>query len=175
MNFYNAINYDDSVVREQVIKFYDDVFNIRLNQTNPSSKLIDLTGYTSYYFGVEVEHGKWVGDFWTNQMYSMISGLGFPTINIPMRKEKYWKPTYHFYNRLINNHQFDKNVFVRTNKDFTQFIVVRPEVILDEKKNIKSEFIPKNSNIPERFMSFREEHVETYNFIENRFILKSHE
>ncbi len=164
-------NYDDELVRKEVIKFYKKNFNINLGQTNPDSKLIDLTGYTDTYFGVEVERGGWNGNFWENKNYCLISGCEHPTINIPIRKEKYWKPEYFFFRKLIVNESYDKNQFVRTNKDFTQFILIEPQVILDSRKKIITEFIPKNSNEVEKFMSFRKEDVKTYNLIKNKFVL----
>jgi len=165
------INYDDSIVRSQVINFFSKKFNIVLEQTNPDSKIIDLTGYTSHYFGVEVEHGKWVGDFWKNKKYALVSNTGYPTINIPLRKEKYWKKEYYYYNKLYVNEFYDKNIFVRTNIDFTQFILIYPDTILNENKKIITEFIPRNSNVAEKFMSFKKEDVKTYNLIEDKYLL----
>jgi hypothetical protein len=166
-------NFDDILVREQVIKFYKNIFEIQLEQTNPNSKLIDLTGFTDYHFGVEVERGGWKGNYWDIDSYCMISGLGFPTINIPRRKEKYWKKVYTFYNKEYVNKEYDKNQFVRTNKDFTQFILITPDVINDNTKKIITKFTPKNSDELEEFMSFRKEDVKTYNLIDDKFVLDS--
>jgi hypothetical protein len=169
-----VFNYDDHLVRNEVIKFYKKNFKIVLEETNPTHKLIDLTGMTESYFGVEVERGGWTGNFWDNENYSMISGLGFPTINIPRRKEKYWQKKYMFYNKEYINESYKRNQFVRSNRDFSQFIIVPPEVICDEKKKIITSFIPKNSNEVEEFMSFRREHVKTYNLITGKFYLDTH-
>jgi hypothetical protein len=75
------------------------------------------------------------------------------------------------YNKERHNPSFDKNIFVRSNKDFTQMIVIRPETIRDGNKLIRSKFIPNNSNEMEEWLSFRKEHVETYNLINGTWVI----
>jgi hypothetical protein len=168
-------NFNDKPIRDAVIEFFKSHFKIILNETPPERKLIDLTGSTMTDLGVEVEHGKWEGNFWENDSYSLISKQEFRTINIPIRKEKYWMDEYKFYNKIVVNESSKKNIFVRSNKDFTQFIIIKPETIRDEKKLIRTQFQPNNSNEVENWLSFREEDVETYNLVDNKFILKTHE
>lgn len=164
-------NFDDKPIRDAVIEFFESHFSINLNETPPEQKLIDLTGTTITNLGVEVERGNWKGNFWENDSYSLISEQEFRTINIPIRKEKYWKDEYTFRNKNVINNSSRINIFVRSNKDFTQFIVIRPETIRDSEKVVRTKFQPNNSNEVENWLSFKKEHVETYNLIENKFIL----
>ena len=75
-----------------------------------------------------------------------------------------------FYNKLKENVSSTKNIFVRSNIDFTQFIVIRPNVIRDSDKLVRSHFKPSNSNEVEGWLSFRQEHVETYDLKNGRYI-----
>lgn len=169
-------NFNDIPVRNAVIKFFKDHFNVLLEHTPHHKYLIDLTGVTNTNLGVEVEGGKWKGDFWGNESYSRISGLPFATVNIPFRKNKYWTEEYTFYRKLKQNPSYNENIFVRSNKMFTQMIVIRPQTIRDETKVIKTRFQPNNSNEEEDWLSFRREHVETYNLEDGSWILdKSYE
>lgn len=176
MGFFRNNNFNDELVRNAVSSFFTDKFKIQLNETPPELRLIDLTGVTETLLGVEVERGGWTGDFWENEKYSLISGQEFKTINIPIRKEKYWLEEYSFYGKKKENKSYDKNIFVRSNKDFTQMIVIRPEVIRNPKKVIRTEFKPNNSDEFEQWLSFKKDDVETYNLIEDVWTLdKNHE
>ena len=121
-------NYDDTEVRNFAKTFINQVFNILL-ESHPNSKAIDLICTTDNSFGVELERGGWLGDFWEND-YSWISGKEFKTVNIPIRKSKYW------YNKtgdtLIPNK--NKHWFLRTNRDFTQVIIIKPTTIKNKDK-----------------------------------------
>ena len=153
-------NYDDSEVREFGVKFTKDVFNL-LFESHPNCKAIDLINPDDYSYGVELEKGGWAGNFWDSD-YSLISGLELRTINIPIRKLKYWYTVIN--DKLIPNEH--ENLFIRTNKDFTQVILIRPHTIKDKTKIQFTEFKPKNSNEIEKWMSFEEKNVETYNLID---------
>lgn len=163
-------SFDDSLVRNAVIKFFKENFNISLIH-NPKHNKIDLLEINDSEFGVEVEHGKWVGNFWENDSYSYISGQKFRTVNIPGRKEKYWQDYVVKRKKTIFNPSSKKNLFVRTNKDFTQFIIIRPETISNPKKMIRTKFQPNNSNEVENWLSFKKRSVETYNLKNGKFIL----
>lgn len=165
-------SFDDSPVRNFVIEFFNTNFGLLLNETPQEMKVIDLTGVTETLIGVEVEGGKWNGDFWSNDAYSLISGQGFRTINIPIRKEKHWQEHPVRYRKVKHNPSFKHNIFARTNKDFTQVIIIRPETIRDPKKVLRTEFQPNNSDRVEQWLSFRREHVETYNLIDNTWVLE---
>jgi len=154
-------NYDDSKVREFGIKFTKDVFNL-LFESHPNCKAIDLINPDDYSHGVELERGGWTGNFWDSD-YSLISGLESRTINIPIRKLKYWYSNVND-ERTPNDYQ---HLFIRTNKDFTQVILIRPNTIKDETKILFTEFKPNNSNEIEKWMSFEEKNVETYNLIDD--------
>jgi hypothetical protein len=118
----------------------------------------------NYTFGVELERGGWYGDLWKNR-YSLISGYEFRTINIPIRKLKYW---YNITNDNILPNKLE-NWFIRTNKNFTQVILIKPDTIKDYNKIIFTEIRPGNTNQIEKFMSFKMEHVETYNLKKNKW------
>jgi hypothetical protein len=175
MPFLRGANFNDGPVRTAVREFFEIKFNTLLDETPPEMRVIDLTGKTQTFLGVEVERGGWSGDFWSNKKYSLISGLDFKTINIPLRKEKYWLEEYYFYNKLKTNPSCKDNIFVRSNKDFTQMIVVRPETIRDKKKVFRTRFKPNNSDELEDWLSFKREDVETYNLINNVWTLEKYE
>tara|TARA_R110001632_G_scaffold43688_12_gene111069 strand:+ start:3065 stop:3577 length:513 start_codon:yes stop_codon:yes gene_type:complete len=160
--------FNDTLIRNEVIKFFKQRFRINLKHNDIHNK-IDLVGINDPTLGVEVEHGKWVGNFWDNQNYSLISEQSFQTANIPARKEKYWLDQYYSYNKLRENESSKKNIFVRSNGDFTQFIVIRPNTIRDSDKLVRSKFKPRNSNEVEEWLSFRKEHVETYNMKNGKY------
>jgi hypothetical protein len=165
-------SFDDTLVRNAVIEFFNKRFNIEL-KSNEVEKKIDLLGINDNLLGVEVEHGKWNGNFWDVDSYSLnLTGLNYRTINIPARKEKYWKDINPYYSKQVDNPSSKKNIFVRTNKDFTQFIVIRPETIRDSKKLIRTSFQPNNSNEVEDWLSFRNESVETYDLLNGEYILQ---
>jgi hypothetical protein len=63
-------------------------------------------------------------------------------------------------------------LFIRTNKDFTQAIVIKPTTIKNKNKILWTEFQPNNSNEVEKWMSFRQEHVDTYNLVKGKWKLQ---
>lgn len=160
--------YNDTLIRNAVIKFFKQRFKINLRENDLHNK-IDLVGISDPTLGVEVEHGKWDGNFWENDVYSFISEQKFRTINIPARKEKYWKDEFIYYNKLKQNESASKNVFVRSNIDFSQFVVIRPETVRNPKKLVRTKFKPSNSNEIEDWLSFRREDVETYDLKNGRY------
>ena len=160
--------YNDVLIRDAVIEFFQQRFKIKLKHNDLHNK-IDLVGINDPTLGVEVEHGKWSGNFWDNDVYSLISEQSFRTINIPARKEKYWKDRFLYYNKMVENESATKNIFVRSNIDFTQFIVVRPETVRNSKKLVRTQFKPSNSNEVEDWLSFRREDVETYDLKNGRY------
>lgn len=171
MPYLRKTSFDDKLVRKAVIEFCKILFNLEFKQTPPKKRLIDLVCKSDKLFGVEVEHGKWKKNFWENDSYSLISGQKFRTINIPARKEKYWQEYYVRYGKKKHNPSYMKNLFIRTNFDFTQFIIVRPETIRNPNKLIRTSFQPNNSNEIENWLSFKKEDVETYNLIEGKYVL----
>ena len=154
--------FNDTLIRNEVIKFFKQRFRINLKHNDIHNK-IDLVGINDTMLGVEVEHGKWSGNFWENDNYSLISEQSFRTANIPIRKEKYWLDEYTYYNKVRVNPSSHKNIFVRSNVDFTQFLIIRPETVRNSKKLVRTKFKPSNSNEVEEWLSFRESDVETYN------------
>ena len=163
-------SFDDTLVRNSSIEFFKKRFNIKLKSNDELYK-IDLLGINDSLLGVEVEHGKWNGNFRDVDSYSLdLTGLNYRTINIPSRKEKYWKDNNLHFKKDVVNPSSKKNIFVRTNKDFTQFIVIRPETVRDSKKLIRTSFQPNNSNEVEDWLSFRNEHVETYDLLNGEYV-----
>ena len=156
---------DDTPVREFGIQFTKDKFGYDFISHQIKNK-IDLISPDDETFGAEMEGGGWEGNFWDNEKYYGISNIGEATINIPIRKVKYW------YNKTDNGLSPNKNkhLFIRTNKDFTQAIVIKPKTIKDENKIIWTKFMPSNSREVESWMSFRRKDVETYNLKNGKWI-----
>jgi hypothetical protein len=170
------INYYDDPVKKAVIKFYKKTFGIKLI-INPSRYDIDLIT-PNKDLGVEVERSNAEGDYFSNNNYVFQSGLGHKTINIPSRKEWMWLPERVYrskknknWKRVRQNPNWYKNVFVRTNKDFTQLIVIRPETITLGKFKM-SNFYCENSNKFEDFMCFERKDVEVYNLVGDKFVME---
>jgi hypothetical protein len=157
--------YDDSEVREFAKKFVKDVFNLNF-ESHKNLRGIDLINVEDNTFGIELEKGGWYGDFWEND-YSLISGEEFRTVNIPIRKTKYWYDKKD--GELFPNK--NKHLFIRTNKKFTQVIVIKPATIKNKEKILFTEFKPNNSEEIEKWMSFRKEHVQTYNLKNDKWRL----
>ena len=160
--------FNDTLIRNAVIDFFKQRFRINLKHNDIHNR-IDLVGVNDPLLGVEVEHGKWNGNFWENDVYSLISEQKYRTVNIPARKEKYWKDEFLYYKKLVENKSSTKNIFVRSNVDFTQFILIRPHVVRDSKKLIRSRFKPSNTNEVEDWLSFKKEDVETYDLKNGRY------
>jgi hypothetical protein len=165
-------NYEDALVRNKIIEFANEMWNLKL-RNNKKKRKIDLLGIEDPELGVEVENGHWNGNFWKTPSYCNISALGFSTINIPQRKEKYWKEYNMWYKKLRHNAGWNKNIFVRTNIDFSQIIVIRPETITNPLKLYRSSFVPNNSDELEDWLSFKKDDVETYNLINGKYILEN--
>ena len=101
-------SFDDTLVRNAVIEFFKKRFNVEL-KSNEVEKKIDLLGINDNLLGVEVEHGKWNGNFWNVDSYSLnLTGLDYRTINIPLRKEKYWKDVNLYRGKEIINPSSEK-------------------------------------------------------------------
>ena len=168
----SGTSYDDTEVRKEIIKFSREYLGLSMKQ-NPKQRKIDLIGRKKNPdVGVEVEKGGWKGDFWETPTYCDLTDLGVSTVNIPIRKEKYWKERFMWYGKMKVNPSWKKNIFVRTNDDFTQIMVIRPEVITDPTKLIYTTFQANNCDELEDWMSFKREDVETYNLINEEYILE---
>ena len=79
--------FNDTLIRNAVIEFFDKKFKIQLKHNDVHNR-IDLVGIKDPELGVEVEHGKWEGNFWDNDVYSLISEQTFRTINIPCKERE---------------------------------------------------------------------------------------
>lgn len=160
-------NYDDTPVREFGIKFIKENLG-HVFISHPNKFAIDLISSDNPDFGAEMEGGGWEGDFWTNKRYSLISNLGFETINIPIRKTKYWYDEIN--EEYVPNKK--KHLFIRTNKDFTQAIVIKPTTIKNRNKIIWSTFKANNNDEVENWMSFKKTDVDTYDFKNGKWVLQ---
>ena len=158
-------NTNDAPVRKFGIQFTKERFGYVFEE-HPNRFAIDLINPNDEKNGCEMEAGSWTGDLWDNDGYNNLSNVGEPTINIPIRKLKYW------YDKTDDGVKPNKlnNLFIRTNRDFTQAIVIRPKTIRDKNKILWTEFKPSNSDEVEQWMSFRREHVETYNLKKGKWV-----
>ena len=163
---YIKSKYDDTEVREFAIEFIKEVLKLDF-ESHKNLRGIDLINKENESFGIELERGGWKGDLWVNP-YSLMTGLNERTINIPIRKMKYW---YDKKNGVYLSNK-NKHLFVRTKRDFTQVIVIKPRTIKNKDKILFTEFKPNNSNEIESWMSFREQHVQTYNLKNKKWTLK---
>jgi len=168
-------NFDDSKVREFVIWWFKTFYDIEF--INGEEYGVDLVSKynkpgTNYKIYIELEHGTWKGDLWTNLYYELLSQLGYPTVNIPLRKLHLWfdglkksKPDLYYVLDMIANGKLTPNnnetYFIRTNKDFTQMILIRPSVIKNLKNFVFNEFSTKTGSHPEPFLCFPKNVVET--------------
>jgi hypothetical protein len=164
-------DYEDKVVKGYAIDSSLDLlgYEIEINPDN-DGKGIDLRAKHNHNIGVEVERGHWVGDFWEDDYYSNLSALGFQTVNMPKRKEKYYLPYYHVgkgKNKILvdNREKQDKVIFERWNWDGSQVILVFADVVRNPEKLQRSVFVPNNNEEkkPEKWLSFKREDVVTMN------------
>lgn len=170
----SGTSYNDTEVRKKIIEFSREYLGLSMKQ-NPKQRKIDLIGRKKNPdVGIEVEKGGWLGDFWSTPSYCDLTDLKFSTVNIPIRKEKYWKEYNMWFGKMKYNVSWKKNIFVRTNDDFSQIIVIRPEVITNATKVFYTTFQANNCDEPEDWMSFRREDVETYNLMNGKYILENY-
>lgn len=170
-------SYDDFVVKNKIVEISEELLGFK-TKINDMEKDIDLLSIDDPELRVEVERGGWFGDFWSDEHYCNKTNLGFYTLNMPDRKIRYWRE--HYYRNksateLTHNPGWKKTLFVRTNYDFTQINIVRPETVLNEEKAIKNRFKADNSYEEENWISFRKEDVETYNLIDGKYVRDTEE
>lgn len=183
-------SYDDKVVKQGVIELAPNLpilgFEL-IENDNPEDWVmkkglltnigIDLKKKGDSTIGVEVERGGWVHNFWDDGFYEIVLEYGFPTLNMPDRKEKYWEEFCDWFKNgeIKHNLSFNKNIFVRTNYFLTQVIVVLPDVIRDPSKVYRKRHKVTNNGYPENWLSWKREHVLTYNKINGMWILDTEE
>lgn len=172
-SFLKKTDYNDILVREAVIKIVKEAFNIDAFSNTDDKYGIDLLVVNGNGMGIEVEQGGWKGNYWGDSNYSNKTNLGFQTLNIPLRKDHFWME-YYLDEKDVTRHTpgYLTNLFIRTNTDFTQFILVRPETIFDRKKVHRNRFLASNSTQIENWLSYKKEDVETYNLIEGIWTLQ---
>ena len=164
----NTGGYDDSESRNAIIEFVKEILGLEMI-ANPNKYGIDLLYKEDPTWGVEIEHSKnWTGDFFSDENSGLNNktDLGFKTVNIPWwRKSKYWDP--------LKTTGWDKNIFIRCNKDFTQIILIRPETFANPAKCYEATFQTKwiTTGEPEEWRSFKRQDVEVYNLVDGKYIL----
>ena len=170
----SSISFNDEKHRQKVINALKMVKDWDLI-SNPYTYMIDLNfSIPEKYKAVEIEEGQWEGNFWDVYVYSNFLRDGNPivtnkTVNIPPRKQHYWINGEHYWNNgayWYTETDAEHNVFVRTNIDVTQLIIVYPDVILNDRKVVRS--LKKSKNITtgdsELWTGVKPEDCETFNF-----------
>lgn len=146
--------------------------------SNEYKFMIDLKFVNHEFFvGLEIEEGQWEGNFWDVFEYSNFLRDGNPaishkTVNIPPRKQHYWINGDHYYingNYWYTETDAERNIFVRTNIDVTQIIIVYPDVILNNRKVVRSLKMSKNITTGdlELWTGVKPEDCETFNYNPN--------
>jgi len=180
---YNAdgtkINFKDLPVRLAVIHFAKEALGYNVISNSNDDYKIDLISENGDCPDIECERSNCTTeDYWTNKNYSQFlhnatPSIKFKTLNFQGRKEHYWQEGDHYYTRgkhagkfWYTEHNHLTNLFVRTTFNFTQFMVIRPEVIRDESKVLRAWKQPTtiHKNEPEPWLGFRYQDVETWNF-----------
>jgi hypothetical protein len=169
------VSFNDKPVKKFLIEFCKKNFNWEL-MINKQHDGIDLISVNGSCPNVETERGNWIGDFWENENYSLFLLDGNPkiyhqTVNIPYRKNHYWVEGDHYKKNgkfWYTETSHLTNIFARTNYKFDQVILIKPEVIREEKKQWISGKIPNNihKNEMEYWIGFKKEDVETWNYDE---------
>ena len=163
-------NYGDEAVKSFCIKILEEKFNMKFKLNDRSKREartgIDLIHDTVPDFGAELEQGGWTGNFWETGVYQWLPRIDgkkyeYGLINMPIRKKHFWIEE--------KDKGHDKNLFIRTNKDFTQFIVIKPDAV--KNKSIPTRFLANNNDEEEQWLSFKKEDVETYTLTDNEWKL----
>lgn len=145
-------SYNDLPIKLHTIKMAPLVLGFEV-ELNPNPKGVDLRAKHDHSIGVEVERAWVIGDYWKDLYHSFLSKLGFATLNMPYRKEKYYLPYYRFNGELIDNRdKMDKIIFIRWNWDGSQANIVYAHIVHNQEKLHRSDFTPKN-NVDEEGMS----------------------
>ena len=171
-------SYDDKKVKDVIISHSLELFgfNVCLNT------LSDLIACHDPSIRIEVERGGPVYGHWGDGYYDTLSGHGVPTVNMPDRKEYYWMEYYRRWNKeraffmdkdVVYNPSYIKNIFCRSDFFFNQFIIVEADVIIDASKTLRKRYKVKNNGVPENWLSWKKEHVKTYNLIDDHIILET--
>ena len=178
----NIEAYNDSYVRSKMEQVLFEYMGWDLID-NKNQYGIDKVFYPHEKYGVELEHGGFDTDnYFEDKRYAFKSGLDFPTLNMQKRKLKFYLKDKMWYKEDWNNKnspwlytnnviEKEKNIFCRTNVKCDHFIIVRPEMVLNEKYILRDIFC-ENSQKLESFCCFRKEDVEIYNIIDNKLVKK---
>lgn len=169
------ISYKDLEVRLAVIHFAKEALGIDVISNSNDKYKIDLISKNGDCPDIECERSNCLSDdYWSDKNYSeflrnAMPNIKYKTLNFQGRKEHYWQEGDHYHKNgkfwyTEKNHL--TNLFVRTTFNFTQFMVIRPEVIRDETKVYRAYKQPTNihKNEPEPWLGFRYQDVETWNF-----------
>lgn len=165
--------YNDTYVKEQMIVILKDLYGWDL-YINPDDYGVDLLSKDGT-FGVELEHGGWNDKFFEDKFYPyMCKSLTYPHVNMPARKEKWYKSKY-WVNlepdrnkkpifKEKENPTYKNNIFIRTNRQLTQMIIIWPDTVFSGNFE-RTKIFTNNSQKLEPFFSFKREDVEVVNLI----------
>lgn len=147
----SKVNPKDESHRKKVIEALKKIKSDWDVISNPYEFMIDLQILNHpKYVAIEIENGQCEGDYIKDYRFSNFLRNGNPQINVktlnrPPRKYHYWINGDHYYFRGKYAGEFwytetdaDKNIFLRTNEDVTQIMIVYPEVMNDRKKVLYS-------------------------------------
>ena len=170
------VNHKDEMLRERAIPILEKIFNYSL-MSNPNVMGIDLL-HKNRRGGIELEWGQWKGHY-LKQMFESFNYFTIDnmTFQAPGRKEKYFRPKLNLisrkgkpYTHYEPDYQF--NLFVRFNRDFTQFWCINTEMFLRENALVRGRW--KTHTVTtgdiEDWLCFFRENVEIYNLIDGEWI-----
>jgi hypothetical protein len=183
----NTESYNDSFVREKMAGGVHGILfeHFGWELTKGDFMGIDCKFANDPTRGVELEQGGWDGpDFWEHNYSKLfLKDLGYRTVNFQARKIKYWmndmlkckvfndetKTKFHF-ETFPNLENKQDTIYCRTNVQLTNFIIIRPETVLNKKYEIRERFAW-NSKKNEPWCCFKREDVESYKII-NGILIK---
>jgi hypothetical protein len=176
------VNYKDLPVREAITEFVLQMFGWEVESNSNNKFEIDLVSVNGECPDIECERGNWDGNYWDTKFSEVLKygspRIPFKTINFQQRKEHYWIEGNHYFPESGNFRYTEKNhltnIFIRTEFNFNQMILVRPNVIRDKSKinySMKKTFNISNGDV-EPWCGFRREDSETYNKVNGVWVLE---
>jgi len=185
----NEQSYDDSFVRGKMAGGVNGILyeHFGWELTDGDHMAIDCKFINDPTRGVELEQGGWDGpDFWEHNYSKLfLKDLGYRTTNFQERKLKYWlndtlnvhddyidnegKKRYKW-KKILNLENKQDTIYCRTNVQLTNFIIIRPETVMNKKYEIRERFTYNSKKI-EPWCCFKREDVESYKLI-NGILIK---
>jgi len=156
-------SYNDYPIKQHTVDTAMEVLGFEV-EFHPHPKGPDLRAKHDHSIVIEVERAWVIGNYWKSEYHKYLSNLGYATVNMPHRKEKYYLKYYNFYGERIDNRdKYNKVIFIRWNWDGSQANIIYANVVLEGKWE-RSLFIPKNNQDdaadnkgPEKWLCFAKE------------------